>query len=645
MRLRDASKILNYDKEKRAVDQEPKLTKEEIDADSEWKNKVEEPKKSKYLVYLTIGTLIFFMAAIATAYFVQYAGIDRTISTDKVTIAVQGASTVDSGMPIPLIIRTANRNPALMENAVLSITYPTGTFIEQDGFVKPTRRKEIVFGKIETGEIMNNTIEPILYGKRGETKKIRYSLNYTIKGVAQPQKVEGSYDIVLREPPILLSEPKHTTPIAGKEITFTFEVQSNAEAPIPVTYIDVRYPTGFTPSRNGFSLPPASVDGTAWEIVNLQPATKQTITVRGIIRGKEGESQGIVVRTLVSPTGSQTEAVEIASDKDILVIGQAFLDVDLLLNNKEVDQVVVDPDSEIEGIIRWRNQDSAKLSNLTLTATITGTGLDETSVQAGNDGNFNEVHKQLIWDRESVRNMANIRAGEVGEVSFRFKTLPDRLEFAQEQKYVQIAVSATAVRSETGRVESVRDIAVGQVNLRSVLQVVANTLYGSSMIENSGPLPPQVGKTTTYTLKYFIKNSGNEIANFTMAIPLGPRVEPTGEVLGVASSEWEYDKENRAIKIDIPSFSAKGPDSNRSVEIQVSIRPKSEDLGDILTLANNATYIAQDTFVNEAVNGRTERLDTNITAERVGETRVVEYQQEIQEDEIKERIQAPQIQQ
>ena len=643
MRLRDASKILNYDREKRAVDQKPELTKEEVDANPEWKNKPEEPKKSKYLIYLTIGTFLFFVTAIATAYFVQYAGIDRTISTDKVTVAVQGASTADSGIPIPLVIRTANRNPVLMENAALLITYPTGTFMEKDGSVKPVRREEVVFGAIKTGEIMNSTIKPVLYGKRGETKRIRYSLNYTIKGVAQPQKVEGSYDIVLREPPILLSEPKYTTLVTGKEVTFTFEVQSNAKIPIPATYIDVRYPSGFTPNENGFSLAPASVDGTAWEIINLQPTAKKTISVTGIIRGKDGESQGLVVRAFISPTGSQTEAVEIAGNENILVIGRAFLDVGLLLSDREAGQVTVDPDDEIEAVIRWKNQDSAKLNNLVLTATITGTGLDETSIQAGNNGYFDEVRKQLIWDRESVRRMATISTGETGEVSFKFKTLPDRLEFAQEKKYVQVAISATAVRDKTGRTENVRDIAVGRVNLRSVLQVVANTLYDSSVTQNSGPLPPQVGKTTTYTLKYFIKNSGNEVVNFTMTIPLGPHVEPTGEVSGVASSEWEYDERNRAVKINIPSFSAKGPDSSRSVEVQVSVRPKNEDLGNILTLANTATYTARDTFVEETINGGSERLDTNITAEKVDETRVVEYKQEIQEEEIRERIQAPQI--
>ena len=646
MRLHDASKILNYDKEKQAVDQKPKLTKEEVDANPEWRSKIEEPKKSKYMMYLAIGTFLFFVTAVATAYFVQRAGIDRTISTNKVAVVIQGVATADSGISVPLTIRIANRNPVSMEGATLYITYPTGTFREEDDGIQPVRREEVVFGEIKTGEITNSSITPILYGKSGEKKRIQYLLNYTASGVAQPQKVEGFYDILLREPPVLLSKPEYTTPVTGKETTLIFEVRSNSDTNIPATYVDVRYPVGFTPNKDGFSLTPSSADGTTWEIIGLQPTAKKTITVTGIIRGREGESQAVVARAFVSPTGDQADAVEIANDENILVVGQAFLDVKLLLNGKKTNRVIVSPGDEVEAVINWRNQDSAKLNDLTLTAVVTGTGLDETSINVKNNGYFNEMQKQISWDRESVRDFSTINAGKTGKVSFSFRTLPDRIEFAQEQKYVRVAVSAKAIRNKTSSAESVRDIVVGQVNLRSVLQVVENTLYTTSALQNSGPLPPQVGKATTYVLKYFVKNSGNEIANFKMTIPLGPWVELTGKVSGVASSEWKYDEANRAVEIDIPSFSAKGPDSSRSIEVQVSVTPKNEDIGRYLTLANGGTYTARDTFTDETINGSFGRLTTGITAEPTDNTRVVAYQQEVPESEkVKENIRAPQIQQ
>lgn len=646
MRLQEASKILNYDKGKRAIDQKSKLTKVEVDpGDDGWNGDIEEPKRSKYLIYLTLGTFIFFVTAIATAYFVRYAGIDRTISTGKISIIVQGATVVNSGSTVPLAMRIANRNPVSIEGAKLYITYPTGTFIKnEEGIAVPARRDEVFFGVIESGEILNHAFTPILFGRSGEAKEVQYELEYDIAGVAQSQKIRDVYEVLLRESPVLISRPKYTNPVAGKEMKFTFEIQSNAPEDLPATYVDVSYPNGFTPNRNGFDPVPSNVDGTRWEIIGLKPGVKKTINVTGTIRSSEGESQGVAVRAFVSPSGKQTEAVEVASEEDVLIVGKAFLSVDMLLNDRLEDYIVVDPGAEVEGVIRWKNQDSAKLENIAITATITGTGIDETSVRVGDGGSFDEIRKQMVWDRESTRSLLVAGAGKTGELSFTFETLPDRIEFAQEQKYVQIVVSAQAERSETRAVESVRDVSVGQVRLRSVLQVVGNTLFGSSELQNSGPLPPQVGRETTFVLKYFVKNSGNRMADFKMVIPLGLRVEMTGEVSGIASSEWEYDEENRSVQVHLPLLAAGGPQSSRSIEFQVSVEPRREDVGRYLALTQGSTYNAYDTFVNESVRERFGQLTTQITAEKTDDTRIIEYQQRVPDDEkLEGGVRAPQM--
>ena len=90
-------------------------------------------------------------------------------------------------------------------------------------------------------------------------------------------------------------------------------------------------------------------------------------------------------------------------------------------------------------------------------------------------------------------------------MSFEFRALPNRVEFDQPEKSVRVGISAQARRVATGRTENVYDVAAADVRVRSVLQAVGNTVHRTGSIPNTGPLPPQVGKTTSYVLKYFVK--------------------------------------------------------------------------------------------------------------------------------------------
>ena len=186
---------------------------------------------------------------------------------------------------------------------------------------------------------------------------------------------------------------------------------------------------------------------------------------------------------------------------------------------------------------------------------------------------------------------------------------------------------------KTGLTENVKNIAVGQANLRSVLQVVANTLYDTSTVKNSGPLPPQAGKITTYALKYFIKNSGNDLSDIKLKIPLERSVKLTEITSGISLNEWEYDEDTHTITVHIPSLTASGLQSGRSIELQVAVKPEAKDVGRHVTLAKRATYTALDIFVNEVFEGSVGKLTTQITAEETRGTKVENYQQELTPEE------------
>src|SRR5690606_36507934 len=64
-----------------------------------------------------------------------------------------------------------------------------------------------------------------------------------------------------------------------------------------------------------------------------------------------------------------------------------------------------------------------------------------------------------------------------------------------------------------------------KVPISTDAQFVTEVLHYSSPITNTGPMPPQVGQETTYTIRWNISNSTNVLNNATVRTVL-----PTGIV-------------------------------------------------------------------------------------------------------------------
>lgn len=611
MRLRDVQKTLNYDVKRRVVDQKASLPREKTDIPSDWQASNKTSSSSNYLIYLAIGTIFFFVIAVGIAYFVRFVGIDREVSASKITILSQGPTTVDSGSAAPITIRIANGNPVPIEDAVLSITYPDGTYEKTDALSR-AYREEFSLGFLETGEVVSKNIAPILYGIDSQQKQITYELQYRAQGASQKTVIKRGYDITVRTTPVLLSDPVHTTPVPGKEVTFGTTIQSNMNSVIAAVYVQVSYPSGFDPKL--FSHTPLNPEGTLWKFSSLKPHEQRNLWVKGIINGQEREEQALVVNTFVAPTGVFDDAVQVAEKSIIFALERSFIDIDISLNGRRDETVTVSPGNGMQGQIQWENVDREKIQDLVITVHFSGNGLDESSIVPGS-GYFDGPNKRIVWDQQQIRSFSSVRSGGGGQLTFSFRALPDRPGLTRSQRNITVSVSAEAFRVETGAVEVINQVASRRVSLRGMLQVAGNTLFTTGSFKNGGPLPPQVGEQTSYTLKYVVKNSGNPAEDFAMTIPLARNVAFAGTVSGVPIGSWSYDRGFNEVTVQVPAITATGSRSSRTIELQVVATPTDRDRGRVLVLAERARWRAQDVYVNEVLSGDVPRLTTKIASE------------------------------
>lgn len=618
-RLKKVSETLNYDRTKKPIDRKVAFEPRDVNIKKNWEVEKKSIKPSKYLWYLLIVTFLFFIVTIMLAFYVQYVGIDKVVTVEKISIIAQGATSIDSGDSVSLSLRIANRNPVDIEDAVLSVVYPEGSYTNFESYgdssIRVLRREQFSIGVIKEGEIANKNISFILFGKENELKEVGLELEYRSAGSSRNVVAKENYEVLLRTSAINLSKPIFTDPVVGKEIMFSFPVQSNIEKIIPLAFLRVKYPSNFSITSTSPKLSDP-ING-IWRIINLRPGERRTIRVSGFIRDVENSEKSILSEVFIAPSVDERDRALVAEESSVIKIENAFISSKIKLKGAERKDLVASPKESIGGKLIIENIDNETLQNISVFLQFSGNGLDQSSIK-GTRAYYDEIKNRLIWDIRETESLKSLAKGKSIEFSFSFKTLPDRIDFAQENKNINLSVSVEAVRSSSGKRDTAQNISYADILLRSVVEINAQTQFLTSILKNIGMLPPKVGESIQYTLKYFVRNSGNRISDVKLVIPLEREVKLTGSVNGLKNNEYEYNEEEHSVTISIPSIEPIGSGAVRTIELQVETTPKERDIGRPLKLAKKGTFTAFDEYIKESVEKRLPELTSGIKNNLIG---------------------------
>ena len=171
--MRDVSRMLYFDTKKKAVDKKANLTREEADVDSRWGDAVERPAQSRYLIYLTVGTFLFFVTAIATHILFGMPVLIGRFLRKRLPLSRRVRLRADGGAAVPLTIRVANRNSVPITAASLYVTYPKGTYKREGDVVVPleNKDKELFLDEIERGGIVKSAYYAGVFSGRVAPRK------------------------------------------------------------------------------------------------------------------------------------------------------------------------------------------------------------------------------------------------------------------------------------------------------------------------------------------------------------------------------------------------------------------------------------------------------------------------------------------
>ena len=562
--------------------------------------------KMKKFVQLSIG---FFILAVAVAAFIWSRG-SNIVSGENILIDISAPVAAAGGEPFETKFAITNNNKVSIEAATLFVEYPIGFYSAVNSVELPRISKNL--GIITSGQTISETVNALLYGEENTSKEVLVTLEYRMSGSNAILKKTTTYSIRISSSPvnIKLSMPKEAS--SGQEIEIAVDVASNSKDSISALVVEATYPIGFTFQ----SASPAPMYGNnVWRISGLNPQEKRTIKIHGVVEGQESEEK--VVKISVgkeSPKDERIIGTVYNAAIESSVITKPFLALDLAVNGNKSLNNAMSLNKSVRVDVLWQSNNPVRVTDAVIEVKLKGEVLDRYSLYASGGGYYRSIDNTIVWEKTGSQELAVIDPGEKGSVSFSFSPIALGVGSDRLIKNPQIFFE---VRARTGKVNDANaPVGIAAFMTRSVkfetdLRLGAKGLYFSGPFKNTGPIPPQADKETTYTITLSARNLVNNVSNTQVKTTLPIYVK----WLGVVSPEGEdltFNENAGEVIWNVGRIPAGG---SRDASFQISLLPSISHINRSPLLTGDINIIAMDDFTKTEVRDKKPPVTTYISSD------------------------------
>ncbi len=583
-------------------------------------------KLLKRILWWTAG---FFLLAAAVALFVFYRG-NNLILASNVVLKVTGPLEIAAGQELSLQVEVENKNNAALELADLIVEYPSGT--RQAGAVdKALARERLPLGTIAPGQSARKLVRAVLFGEKGARVPIKLTVEYRLAQSSAIFDKTENYEVTIGSTPLLLSLNVPAEVNSNQEILLEVEAQSNAESVITNPVLIMSYPAGF---RFIQATPVPTRGQNIWSLPSLKPGARARVQIRGTLEGQDDEQESFRAAAGTIETDTALElAATYGSAFETVTIKRPFVGLDVALNQSTASEYIADSREPVRVDIGWVNNLPGEITAGEIQATLAGRPLDPTSVSAPK-GFYNSTQNTILWNQTSDSKLAQISAGDAGQISFTFASLSlvSAEGAALRQPVLDLVVKFKGKHlDDNGKAVPVYSEVKRKIKFSSAVQLAAKTLQRTGAFTNHGPLPPKVGAETSYTIVWSVLNSANSLDAAQVSATLPPYVrwlgatKPSSETVKFSGAESSGGEVVWQLGQVAPGTGTAGP--AREVSFQVALTPSVSQVGSAPVLVSEATLSAFDTFTKATLTAKLKRaLDTVLVNEagfQLGEDRVV----------------------
>ncbi len=568
------------------------------------------PEKSSIYKYIFIVAVVFFtIASIGSAFFFFIK--PNILSPNNVKVSLLGPVSQKGGEVLELQVVIENDNPAPLSSAVLSVALPpgakTGADFDQDLL---TFRKDL--GTIAAHERRIETVKALLLGGEKSEQDLHATLTFGIEGEKSTYTKQELYAVTLTAPPIAVSVDMLKEANSGQEITLSIDADSTSVALLHGALIHVDYPVGFTFHS---AVPEPSSGNNVWAFGDLPPSAHRHIEVKGVLQGENNQQKSFWVYSGISGQDEKNISVLFSSTLKTLVLQRPFLDIGLTVNGVNNPQAILAPGQDVDVAISWFNTLRDKILNGEIEANVTGPMVRRSSFTDEETGGlYNSFNDTMFWERRTTPSLAAIDTGGQSTVGFKFGLVPladaTGLHFKDPQFDVQVSVRGQRY-AETGVPEEIKSFVKKTIKVGTTASLTQKVVYSQGPFPNTGPMPPQAEKETTYTVIWDISNSTSDVDGVQVSSELPPFVRWVGNV-DPATSDLSYNDVSHAIiwRVGkIPAGTGFGTPA-REIAFQIAFLPSRGQVGASPFLLEPTSFQAKDTFTKGSISSQIQAQST-----------------------------------
>lgn len=556
--------------------------------------------------YLKAALGVFLLGAIGLIT-VLYFGLKE----QDLTLSVRAKEQAESGEKITYEITYRNRGSQTLRDVELTFTYPTGAVpLREEGTAGKIQRSEIALDDIPAGGEAKLELEARVFGKTGDAARAEAVLSYRPEKSTTAFSARSIFETRIVRVPLALSLSLPNDVVSGQDVDLVIDYSMSGESAFEDISLGVDYPPGFIFIS---SSKPAIEGNRIWPLGTLSPGDSGKITVHGRIEGSPGAIQafnseiGRYDRVAREWNSFQTASISTKILTPLLSVVQT-------MNGTRTP--ILAPGDIVEVDLHYKNTLDIPLKSVVITVKLASPLVDVRSISV-TDGAFNGATQSIIWNAASASELGLLAAHAEGDLHFSFRLL--QAISGTDLKNLVITSRATIRSSDSpsglqGVDLSSEDTLTAKISTKLTLS--SRLLYHSPSLRTSGPLPPKVGKKTTYAVLWQLSNSFNNLEGVEVRAKLAPTAS-WENVVAPSGGPISYDPASGQILWRVGALAA-GEGIGTAppfITFLVGIVPAENMIGRSPPLVQEVAVTAKDTFTGQSLNLTSEDLTSNLSSD------------------------------
>lgn len=569
-----------------------------------------------------IGSLVVLAAASLAGFF--YFNQAKKFTNDHVQLQFPAINGATSGGALTVTVEYQNLEPVDLTNVELTVEYPEGFAYQQS---QPSTNKDFhnsfALGTIRSGQGGKVVITGTIVGAVGDVNQFAATLTYrpaTFNSDFQ-QRALTEVKITSSILSLKLAGPTQLAPgaVGNWAITYT----NTSDHDLASAQIAVTYPDGLTVTSTN---PTAQERNSIWKVPAIKKGAEGKILITGTVNGNLGDTLNLKVSAGIL---SANNTVETQDEQSLLLVLIKTGVTTTVAVNGSTDPQVVEPGETLNYSVRVTNASDIEVTDATVTTQLEGGALNFETLTADNQATI--AGGVLTWGKAQLAALANLQPSQSVTLTFSVQvaSIIAVKTDQDEDQHVTATISVSSPDLTTNTNSGGATTTVVVTKIATIMKLTAEARYDDEqgVAVGSGPVPPTVGKTTSYRIIWTVTNTTSDAGTFVATARLPNSVLWTGQNLARDAGELTFDSDTRTVRWTLNVVPA-GTGSrlpDLTAHFDVSVTPTAEQVGTVPVLVETSTAVATDSYSKKSLTSSSATLSTDVPtdAQAGGEGRVI----------------------